>query len=127
LVTGELEQRYGRKRTLSDRQKYAAIVLALLLGTLASYAVFRNGEHPIQYASGNFQVVSDTQVLISFEVDKPKAWTVTCAVRSRNAIGAEVGRKTVTIAPGKKVNRLTEALTTTDRAVTGEVEDCARP
>jgi xanthine/uracil permease len=126
LVTGELEQRYGRKRTLSDTQKYVAVAIALLLGTLASYAVFRNSQHPIQYANGNFQVVSNTQVLISFEVDKPRTWTVTCAIRSRNAIGAEVGRRTVTIAPGRKVNRLTEALTTTDRAVTGEVEECAR-
>ena len=77
-------------------------MIALLLGTLASYAVFRNSEQPIQYANGNFQVISDTQVLISFEVDKPKAWTVTCAVRSRNAIGAEVGRKTVTHPAGQE-------------------------
>ncbi len=125
-MTSELEQRYGRKRTLSPNQKYAVIVVALLLGTLASYLVFLNSEQKIQYASGNFQVLSKTRVVISFEVDKPKAWTVTCAVRARDAIGAEVGRHPYTIGPGKKVNQLTYTLTTTDTAVTGEVEDCAR-
>jgi hypothetical protein len=88
--------------------------------------VFRNSEQPIQYANGNFQVLSNTQVLVSFEVDKPAAWTVTCAVRARNAAGAEIGRHPYTIGPGHKVNKLSYTLTTTDRAVTGEVEDCVK-
>jgi hypothetical protein len=126
LVTDELEQRYGRKRTLSEHQKYALIALALVLGTLASYLVFRNSEQAIQSANGNFQVTSNTSVIVSFEVDKPVSWTVTCAVRARNAIGEEIGRHPVTIGPGKHVNKVTYTLTTTDRAVTGEVEDCVR-
>jgi uncharacterized membrane protein len=126
LVTGELEARYGRRRTLSQRQKYVAITLALLLGTLASYLVFRNSEQQIQSANAGFQVLSKTSVLVSFEVDKPTGWAVTCAIRSRNAIGEEVGRAAVTIPPGKHVNKLTQQLKTTDRAVTGEVEDCVR-
>ncbi|BEP12247.1 hypothetical protein acdb102_05580 [Acidothermaceae bacterium B102] len=125
-MTSELEQRYGRKRGFTDTQKYAAIVVALVLGTLASYLVFRNSEQAIQSANGNFQVTSATSVIVSFEVDKPAAWTVTCAVRARNAAGAEVGRSPVTIPPGKKVNHETYTLTTTDHAVTGEVEDCVK-
>lgn len=126
MVTGEFEQRYGSKRTLSQNQKYALITVALLLGTLASYLVFRNSEQKIQSANGDFQVISKTSVIVDFEVDKPKSWTVTCAVRARNAIGEEIGRAPVTIGPGKHVNKVTYTLTTTDRAVTGEVEDCVK-
>jgi hypothetical protein len=128
VLTGssELDTRYGRRRGLSPMQRHAMTVVALLLGTLAAYLVFRNSETSIQSASGGFQVTSPTRVLVSYEVHKPKAWTVTCVIRARDDAGVEVGRATVTIPPGTSVARGNYPLTTSETANTGEVQDCAR-
>ena len=122
----DLDSRYGRRRGLSTYQRHALIVVALVLGTLAVYVVFRNSEQSIQSAERSHQVLSNTQDLVSYEVHKPAAWTVTCVIRARNAAGAEVGRATITLPPGKSVVTGSYTLTTTDRAVTGEIQDCAK-
>jgi Domain of unknown function (DUF4307) len=111
---------------MTQTQKYAAVALALVLGTVASYLVFRNSEVAVQSAVDDFQVTSATTVIVSFEVHKPSSMTVTCVVRARNAAGAEVGRATVQIPPGQAVTHKTYTLATTDKAVTGEVQDCAK-
>ena len=129
MTTGDREARearYGRRRGLSDAQRYALIGVALALGTLLAYVVFRNSEQAVQSANVDFQVLSTRQVVVSYEVDKPAAWTVTCVIRARNADGAEVGRQTITVPAGKKVVRDHYTLATTDRANTGEIQDCAR-
>ena len=126
MVTNELEQRYGRKRGFTDHQKYAAIVVALLLGTLASYIVFRNSEKQVEGVEVAHQAVSDTQDIVTYEVHKPKAATVTCVIRARGEDGAEVGRHVITLSQPVAVVRASYTLTTTARAVTGEVQDCAK-
>jgi hypothetical protein len=127
LVTSELEQRYGRRRRrLTPNQRHAVTVVALLVGTLIAYLVFRNSETAVQSGVDDFQVTSARTVIVTFEVHKPASMAVTCVVRARNAAGAEVGRQTVAIPAGAAVAYKTYTLATTDRAVTGEVEDCAQ-
>jgi hypothetical protein len=126
LTTSDLETRYGRRRGLSQTQRYALTVVALLLGTLAAYIVFRNSEQQVQGVEVDHQVVSSHQVIVVYEVHKPAAMTVTCVIRARNGDGAEVGRQTITIADHKSVVRGTFHLPTSDLAVTGEVQDCAK-
>jgi hypothetical protein len=64
--------------------------------------------------------------LVTYEVHKPTSWTVTCVIRARGEDGAEVGRKTVTIPPGRSVVVASLTLATTARAITGEIQDCAK-
>jgi hypothetical protein len=125
LTTNSLEARYGRRRGLSQTQHYALITVALLLGTLAAYIVFRNSQQQVQGVEVHHQVVSSTQDLVSYEVHKPASMTVTCVIRARNADGAEVGRHVITLSEHKSVVRGTYPLVTSDRAVTGEVQECA--
>jgi hypothetical protein len=122
----DLDARYGRKRGLTPVQRNALTVVALLLGTLAMYGVFRNGEQPIQSAERSHQVLNAHQDLVTYEVHKPKAWTVACVIRARGEDGAEVGRKTVTIPAGKSVVVASFTLTTSAKAITGEIQDCAK-
>jgi hypothetical protein len=124
--TTDLDTRYGRKRGLTPLQRHSLTVVALLIGTLVAYLVFRNSEQPIQFAERSHQVLNARQDLVTYEVHKPKSWSVTCVIRARNGDGAEVGRQTVTIPPGKTVVIATFALPTTAEAVTGEIEDCAK-
>jgi cytoskeletal protein RodZ len=126
VTTHELDRRYGRKRGLSSVQRGALIVVALLLGTLASYIVFRNSEKQVEGVEVAHQVVSDTQDIVTYEVHKPRSATVTCVIRARGEDGAEVGRHTITLSQQAAVVRASYTLTTTARAVTGEVQDCAK-
>jgi hypothetical protein len=121
----DLDTRYGRKRGLTPLQRHALTVVALLLGTLAAYLVFRNSEQPIQDAERSHQVLNDHQDLVTYEVHKPASWTVTCVIRARDADGAEVGRQTVTVPAGKSVVVAHFTLPTSAKAVTGEIVDCA--
>jgi xanthine/uracil permease len=118
--------RYGRQRHLSPAQKYAATTVALLLGVLVAYLVFRNSEPTVVGVVDNFQVTSSTKVVVNFEVHRPASMAVVCVVRARDAAGAEVGRANVTVPPGDKITHVPYTLTTTGQAVTGEVEDCAQ-
>ena len=122
----DLDARYGRKRGLTPVQRHALTVVAISLGSLAMYGVFRNGEQPIQFGERSHQVIDAHQDLVTYEVHKPKAWTVTCVIRARGEDGAEVGRKTVTIPPGRSVVVDSFTLTTSAMAVTGEIQDCAK-
>ena len=122
----DLDTRYGRKRGLTPVQRHALTVVALLLGTLAAYLVFRNSEQSIQSAERSHQVLDAHHDLVSYEVHKPKAWTVTCVIRARSEDGSEVGRKTITIPPGKAVVVATFTLETSAKAITGEIQDCAK-
>jgi hypothetical protein len=126
VTTSELDARYGRRRGLTETQRYAAIVLALLLGTLVAYVVFRNSEQQVQGVEVDHQVISSTQVIVAYEVHKPASMTVTCVIRARNGAGAEVGRHVITIPDHKSVVRGTYHLATSDLAVTGEVQECAK-
>jgi hypothetical protein len=126
LTSHELDTRYGRRRGLTSAQRTALIVVALLLGTLASYVVFRNSEKQVQGVEVAHQVLSDTQDLVTYEVHKPRTATVTCVIRARGEDGAEVGRQTITLRQQASVVRSTYTLTTTARAVTGEVQECAK-
>ena len=124
-MTSELETRYGRKRGLTPVQHYAVIALALAIGTVIAYLVFRNSEQAVQAAVDDVQVISNTQVIIQYEVHKPSSMTVTCDIRSRDGVGAEVGRKTLTFNQHQSVVKGSATLTTKDKAVDGEIVDCA--
>ena len=123
------EGRYDPPSQLVGRT-FAVVLRVLFLGLLGSIAYFlydRYGSDRVRARVIDFQVLSDTSVVIDVEVLKQEGGRAYCLVRSRGRSGAEVGRDVVVVdAVGtpKRVVRLEHELRTSERAVTGEVGRC---
>ena len=75
-----------------------------------------------------FRVESDRAVRISLEVNKEAGGRAFCIVRARGASGAEVGKDVAqvdTVGTPESRMRLDYVLTTSERAVTGELSGCS--
>ena len=109
---------------------FALVLSVLFIGLLGSIAYFlylRYGSDRVQARVIDFQVLSDTTVRIDVEVLKREGGRAYCLVRSRGSSGAEVGRDVVVVdavGTAERVIRLEHDLTTSERAVTGEVGRC---
>ena len=109
----------------------AVVLAALFLGLLAAvlFSLFdRYTGEQVRARVIDFQVLSDSQVRIDFEVAKRSGSEAYCIVRSRGADGAEVGREVVEVdgrGDDRRVLRVEHVLTTRERAVTGEVARCS--
>ncbi|MCW2680976.1 MAG: hypothetical protein JWM62_2377 [Frankiales bacterium] len=108
-----------------------AVVLSVLfiglLGAIAYYLYDRYGSDRVRARVIDFQVLSDTSVRIDVEVLKREGGQAYCLVRSRGSSGAEVGRDVVVVdavGTAERVVRVEHELTTSERAVTGEVGRC---
>jgi hypothetical protein len=104
----------------------SALFLALLVAiALNLYA--RYGAQDVSVRERGFDVVSDEQVRVDFDVTSPPGETAWCLVRARGADGAEVGREFVSVSPAEGAageQTVRHPLPTTERAVTGEVVRC---
>lgn len=110
-------------------QRALAVVLgALFVGLVAAimwtlYA--RYGTASVSAQVRGYQVLSDRAVRVEFEVTAPAGQTVYCLVRARDRAFADVGRLVVPVpVPGGGRARVQQELTTSARAVTGEVPLC---
>ena len=109
---------------------FAVVLSVLFIGLLGSIAYFlylKYGSDRVTARVIDFQVLSDTSVRIDVEVLKREGGQAYCLVRSRGSSGAEVGRDVVVVdAVGtpERVVRVEHELTTSERAVTGEVGRC---
>jgi hypothetical protein len=104
----------------------AALVLAAA-GTFVGFRLFSaygDGDYAASVIS--FGEVTDSQVIVRFQVRMPSSGTAICLVRARNAQGMETGRSEVIVKPGPDPSRtlVTHRLATRDRPVTGEVQGC---
>lgn len=121
--------RYDPPSQLAGRA-FAVVLSVLFIGLLGSIAYFlyaKYGTDRVQARVIDFQVLSDTAVRIDVEVLKQEGGQAYCLVRSRGKSGAEVGRGVVVVdavGTAKRVVRVEHELTTTERAVTGEVGRC---
>jgi hypothetical protein len=109
-----------------------AVVLSLLfLGLLAAIALAlytRYGGTQVPLQPRGFAVLSDDAVRVDFTVTPPAGRTAWCLVRARGATGVEVGVAAVAVRRPAGSSGPVEAsyeLTTTARAVTGEVPRCS--
>lgn len=129
LPTTTPEHRYGEPPSRDSRLAIGAVVAliaALLLVALVTVAL-RASRPAVSYGLLGFRVVDDTHVEVRFEVHKAPLAQVVCTVRARGRSGAEVGQTEVTVGPrddGRRVTPVTHLLTTSDRAVSGEVLGC---
>ena len=102
----------------------AAATGAVSLG-VAGLLYARFGSPDVSYGPRRYVVESDTRVLVEFEVAKDPAASAVCTVRARDATGAEAGIALVRVGPApQRTVRVVRELTTTARAVVGEVTGC---
>lgn len=123
--------RYGRRRQRRAGQRWIPIALGAVVVAVGVVAAVLLGQ---QYGPGRpydarverFYPVADDQVVVVFTVVVPDGESAICAVRSRGADGAEVGREEVRVDPAPGVNRpeVEHPLSTTAPPVTGEVQRC---
>ena len=120
--------RYDEPRALPAGRAPRVVggVLALLALVAAYTAFTRYSSRTSTAAVQGFTVVSDNEVDVRFEVRKRPAATTYCVVRARAADGAEVGSTTVPVGPSAAGTvQLSQRLTTSRRANTGEVDSCS--
>lgn len=104
--------------------------LALLFLGLVAAVVWtfwsRFGRDDVGLRERGFAVLSDEAVRVDFDVTPPPGETAWCLVRARGASGAEVGYEHVPVPSrgGGSAVLVQHVLTTTERAVTGEVTRC---
>jgi hypothetical protein len=124
--------RYGRRRD-GRRRLLLPAVLAVLVGITAVFLVVRlygqYGDPDYDAQIVGWSDVTDRQLTIRFTVRVPAGGSATCGLRARDYAGAEVGRRTVTVAaPGSATSvEASEVVATTARAAVGEVVRCAAP
>ena len=105
------------------------IVLAVLAALAALGAAFllysRVGAPEVTYGSLGYQVQSDRQVRVEFEVVKDPAQTALCTIQARSADGGQAGTALVRVGPAPERRVLqTHELLTRARAVSGQVTGC---
>jgi len=118
--------RYDERRSLPRPAVYAllgALGLALLVGTYAAWDRYSSGRVP--FTLRGYDVLDDRTVELRFEVHKAPSSTVTCFVRALGTEKQVVGSQAVEVGPSDDAPVLvTHRLTTSARAVTGEVTRC---
>ncbi len=112
-------------------QRVLAVVLAVLfvglLLAIGSALYNRLTGEQVRGQVISFDVTSDTRVVLDVEVSKTKGGTAYCVIRARGRDGREVGRDVAVLdATGtpRRTARGTFTLSTSARAVTGELGGC---
>jgi hypothetical protein len=102
-------------------------VLGGLVGlafAIAAFLKFGPGTD-VSFQLRGYQVLSDRQVQVQVEVARPPGSAVFCVLRARGADGSEVARAERDVPPSSRRDTVFEpVLSTSQRAVTGEVVGC---
>jgi len=81
--------------------------------------------NPVQSKDIGFSVKGPTQVVLDFEISKPKAATAICTLESLNEQFSQVGFKEIEIGPQPTDTvRLSVSINTTELATTALVDEC---
>ncbi len=112
-------------------QRVLAVLLGILFLGLVAAVFFvlyaRFGQEQVNGRVVSYVVESDRRVVVDVEVSKNPGSRAYCVIRSRSRDGAEVGRDVAVLDAVGTVERTVRAsfpLTTSARAVTGEVAAC---
>ncbi len=94
------------------------MAIGVLFASIANY-------NPVQSQDLGFSVKNPTQVVLDFELTKPKDAVAVCSLEALNEQFGQVGYKTIEIGPQEtgKV-RLSVSINTTELATTALVDEC---
>jgi hypothetical protein len=122
--------RYGRRREQKRTSRWLvalAATVALIGSTAIGVRLYSMlGERDYSASVTGFADITDTQVVVTFQVRLPAGASATCVVRARDISGAEAGREVITVRAGADPDRtvVTHRLVTRTRPITGEVQGC---
>jgi len=129
-----LDERYGRRPGHGPRSRAVLVVGGLALAAIAvawaAWVALTVTDRPVTWQDVAFDVTGDTATRVTFDVhfagDLPDDAEAVCTVRALNQVMAEVGLLDVTVGPASRETlRTTVDVPTSERAVTGMVEECA--
>ena len=120
--------RYDERRSLSRGAQLggaAVLVVALVAATFWAYQRFNGGR--VQFGTRGYQVVSDTEVDVRFEVQKGVLDSVRCSLTARDRDSVVVGTRDVVVGPSDREAVVTRStVSTSRRAATAEAVRCER-
>jgi hypothetical protein len=100
------------------------LIAGVVSGSLA-YAVFRQQNPSVSAQLLAFEIVSPTQVNVTWELARGPELTTYCVLRAQDVLRTDVGYVTVTVAGGSDYEQVTYPLTTNGQAVLAEVLGCS--
>ncbi|MEV4618904.1 DUF4307 domain-containing protein [Asanoa sp. NPDC049573] len=122
--------RYGRRRERQRRRPWLVAGLALvtlLVGSLVAVRLYKNYGDPAYDAQVvTYTDIDDTGLTLVFRVTIPEGGQATCVLRARSRDGAVVGTQDVLVRdePGDGTTQVTQRMTTSAKAMIGEVLRC---
>ena len=128
-MTKSLDERYGRSAARSRRGRAFAFlvgaVVALVLVAWLIWAGLQGEAAKIEYRDISHTIVSDSLVVVTFEVTAEANSDVSCAVEALNEGFSVVGLKKIDLPPSAQRSRtVTQEVRTTERAVSGLIYRC---
>jgi hypothetical protein len=119
-----IQLRYGIRRRRVVPVLVGVLIAGVVSGSLA-YATFRQQNPSISAQLLTFEIVSPTQVNVTWELARGPELTTYCVVRAQDVSRTDVGYAIVTVAGGNDYEQITYPLTTNGQAVLAEVLGCA--
>lgn len=131
-TTERLAKRYGRTSSNRRFQRGIGIVTAAGFAVVLGAWLWWGGvlETPAQLGTRDigYELVSDQEVIVSFEVTTQPGTEVSCAIQALNGSFGIVGWKVMELEPSTQWTRtFSEPLRTSEPAVTGLLYECWLP
>jgi hypothetical protein len=119
-----IQLRYGVKRRRVIPVLIGVLIAGVVSGSLA-YGAFRQQNPSVSEQLLTFEVVSPTQVNVTWELARGPELATYCVLRAQDISRTDVGYATVMIAGGSEYEQITYPLTTNGQAVLAEVLGCS--
>lgn len=123
-LPAHIELRYGVRRRRVVPVLIGILIASVVSGSLA-YATFRQQNPSISAQLLTFEVISPTQVNVTWEMARGPELTSYCVVRAQDVFRTDVGYAIVTVPGGTDYEQITYPLTTNGQAVLAEVLGCS--
>ncbi|MDQ2782997.1 DUF4307 domain-containing protein [Lapillicoccus sp.] len=102
-------------------------VVGVAAAVLIGWWTLRNESARITATTVSYQVLDNASVAVTFDVTRPPGQPVTCTVQAIDGHFTVVGTADIVIPPqGERTVHQQLTVRTTNRAVTGVVQDCVR-
>ena len=119
-----IQLRYGVKRRRVIPVLIGVLIAGVVSGSLA-YGAFHQQNPSVSEQLLTFEVVSPTQVNVTWELARGPELATYCVLRAQDISRTDVGYATVMIAGGSEYEQITYPLTTNGQAVLAEVLGCS--
>jgi hypothetical protein len=120
-----LQTRYGPARRHSRSAVFAVFAVSAAFVVWVVWAAFQQSDAAVRWRTVGYSEVTDTGVVVSFDVFKRAGATVVCTVRALDTSGEVVGEQRVEVSGPQTDVNVTYPLKVIRRPTAAEVESCA--